>query len=299
MDREKEITRVTLVGSVVNVVLTAFKFVAGILGRSAAMTSDAIHSLSDLLTDAVVIIFVKISGKPADKKYEYGHGKFETLATAFIGVALLIVAGGILYQAGVALVHFFGGQIIPKPGMIALWAAVLSIVLKEGAYQYTVHKGRSLRSSALEANAWHHRSDALSSIGTLIGIGGAILLGDKWTILDPLASAVVGIFIIRTAWKLLSQSFGELMEASLPKEVEKEILDIVTSFPDVEDPHNLKTRRIGNRYAIEMHIRMDGNTPLIDAHSRTHYIEKALKEKFGEETHVVVHVEPIKPFDEY
>lgn len=289
----------TLVGSVVNVVLTAFKFVAGILGRSAAMTSDAIHSLSDLLTDAVVIIFVKISGKPADKKYEYGHGKFETLATAFIGVALLIVAGGILYQAGVALVHFFGGQIIPKPGMIALWAAVLSIVLKEGAYQYTVHKGRSLRSSALEANAWHHRSDALSSIGTLIGIGGAILLGDKWTILDPLASAVVGIFIIRTAWKLLSQSFGELMEASLPKEVEKEILDIVTSFPDVEDPHNLKTRRIGNRYAIEMHIRMDGNTPLIDAHSRTHYIEKALKEKFGEETHVVVHVEPIKPFDEY
>ena len=299
MDREKEITRVTLVGSVVNVVLTAFKFVAGILGRSAAMTSDAIHSLSDLLTDAVVIIFVKISGKPADKKYEYGHGKFETLATAFIGVALLIVAGGILYQAGVALVHFFGGQIIPKPGMIALWAAVLSIVLKEGAYQYTVHKGRSLRSSALEANAWHHRSDALSSIGTLIGIGGAILLGDKWTILDPLASAVVGIFIIRTAWKLLSQSFGELMEASLPKEVEKEILDIVTSFPDVEDPHNLKTRRIGNRYAIEMHIRMDGNTPLIDAHSRTHYIEKALKEKFGEETHVVVHVEPIKPFDKY
>ncbi|MBO5634076.1 MAG: cation transporter [Bacteroidales bacterium] len=299
MDREKEITRVTLVGSVVNVVLTAFKFVAGILGRSAAMTSDAIHSLSDLLTDAVVIIFVKISGKPADKKYEYGHGKFETLATAFIGVALLIVAGGILYQAGVALFHFFGGQIIPKPGMIALWAALVSIILKEGAYQYTVHKGRSLQSPALEANAWHHRSDALSSIGTLIGIGGAILLGDKWTILDPLASAVVGIFIIRTAWKLLSQSFGELMEASLPKEVEKEILDIVTSFPDVADPHNLKTRRIGNRYAIEMHIRMDGNTPLIDAHSRTHYIEKALKEKFGEETHVVVHVEPIKPFDEY
>jgi cation diffusion facilitator family transporter len=216
-----------------------------------------------------------------------------------IGAALFIVAIGIIYSGAVKISIWMNGEELKAPGMLALWAALISIILKEGVYHYSMVKARQLNSQAVEANAWHHRSDALSSIGTLIGIGGAILLGDKWTILDPLASAVVGLFIIRTAWKLLSQSFGELMEASLPKEVEKEILDIVTSFPDVEDPHNLKTRRIGNRYAIEMHIRMDGSTSLLDAHSRTHYIEKALKEKFGEETHVVVHVEPTKPFEKH
>lgn len=296
MNREKEIYKVTLVGSVVNIVLTVCKFIAGIVGHSSAMLADAIHSLSDLLTDAVVMIFVHISSKPADEKHDYGHGKFETLATALVGMALLVVAGGIMYKGVMDLWAWYHGADLPSPGMLALWAAVLSILLKELVFQYTRRQGRKLNSPAVEANAWHHRSDALSSIGTLIGIGGAIFLGDRWTVLDPLASVVVACFIVSVAWKLLKDCFGDLMEASLPADVEKEILDIVTSFPDVSDPHNLRTRRIGPRYAIELHIRMDGNLPLVDAHSRAHYIEKALRDRFGAETHIIVHVEPTKPF---
>ncbi len=292
--REREIYKVTLAGSAVNVILTAFKFVAGILGRSSAMVADAIHSLSDLLTDAVVMVFVHISSKPADSKYDYGHGKFETLAQAIIGVALLVVAGGIFYDAAVHLMKWFDGENLPKPGMLALWAALASIILKELTYQYTRRAEKALHSPALEANAWHHRSDALSSLATLVGIGGAILLGDRWTVLDPVASILVTLFIVRVAWKLLKECFGDLLEASLPEEVEKEILDVISSFPDVSDPHNLRTRRIGSRYAIEFHIRMDGDIPLVKAHSRAHDIEKLLKEKFGDNTHIVVHVEPVK-----
>lgn len=294
MNREREIDKVTLAGSAVNLLLTAFKFVAGIVGRSSAMVADAVHSLSDLLTDAVVILFVHISNKPADKDHDYGHGKYETLATALIGTALLIVAGGIIYHGVTNLISWFHGEELPKPGMLALWAALISILLKELTFRYTLREGRKLGSSAVEANAWHHRSDAFSSIGTLAGIGGAILLGDRWTVLDPVASVLVGIFIIHTAWKLLKQCIGELMEASLPQEVEKEILDIVNAFPDVSDPHNLRTRRIGSHYAIELHIRMDGNLPIYQAHDRAHDIEKALKDHFGSETHVILHVEPAK-----
>ena len=292
MTREREIFKVTLVGSAVNVVLTAFKFVAGILGHSAAMTADAVHSLSDLLTDAVVLLFVRIGAKPEDRSHDYGHGKYETLATTIIGIALAVVAVGIGYRAATAMLFWYHGGALPAPGMLALWAALVSVVLKELVYQYTVRRGRKLNSPAVEANAWHHRSDALSSLGTLLGIGGAILLGDRWTVLDPMAGLVVSIFILRVAWKLLKQGFDELMEASLPDEVEREILSVVSSFPDVRDPHHLRTRRIGSRYAIELHIRMDGRLTLAEAHERTCEIERALKGRFGESTHITLHVEP-------
>ena len=295
MNREKEIFKVTLVGSAANVLLTVFKFIAGIVGNSAAMTADAIHSLSDLLTDAVVLVFVRISGKPEDCGHDYGHGKYETLATTIIGLALATVAVGIGWKAATSFLFWWRGGTLAAPGMLALWAAVVSIALKEIVYRYTVHYGRKLNSPAVEANAWHHRSDALSSLGTLVGIGGAILLGNRWTILDPLASLVVSFFILRVAWKLLKQGFDELMEASLPEDVENEILSIVSSFPNVQDPHHLCTRRIGNRYAIELHIRMDGNLPLSTAHSCTYEIESALKQRFGNTTHITIHVEPTHP----
>ena len=294
MNRENQIFKITLVGSVANVLLTAFKFVAGIVGHSAAMTADAVHSLSDLLTDAVVILFVHISGKPEDRSHDYGHGKFETLATTLIGLALVCVAVGIGWHGSVALWQWFHGAKLPAPGMLALWAAVVSVVLKEAVYQYTVRKGSQLQSPALEANAWHHRSDALSSLGTLVGIGGAILLGDRWTVLDPLASLVVAVFILRVALKLDKQGLDELLEASLPDQVEEEILAVVLSFPQVHDPHHLRTRRIGNHYAIEMHIRMDGDMPLRVVHDCTCMIESALKHRFGAHTHITLHVEPLK-----
>lgn len=293
--REKEIDRVTLLGSLVNIFLTVLKFGVGFAGRSSAMVADAIHSLSDLLTDAVVLIFVHIGSKPADRKYHYGRGKFETLASAFVGMLLLVVAGGILYHGAAEALSWYRGKLLPKPGAIALWGAVASVILKELIYRYTQAKAKKLRSPALEANAWHHRSDALSSVATLLGIGGAVLLGEKWAVLDPLASIVVGCFIVRVAWMLLRKNFRDLMEASLPEETEAEILSIVTSFPEVKDPHNLKTRRIGSHFAIELHIRMDGSTSLLDSHATTHRVEKALREHFGEDTHITIHVEPVKP----
>ena len=294
MEREKEIFKVTLVGSAVNVLLTAFKFVAGIVGHSAAMTADAVHSLSDLLTDAIVLVFVRIGAKPEDDTHDYGHGKYETLATTIVGIALTVVALGIGYRAATAMLFWYHGGELPAPGMLALWAAAVSIVLKELVYQYTVRRGRRLNSPAVEANAWHHRSDALSSLGTLLGIGGAIVLGHRWTVLDPMAGFIVSLFILRVAWKLLKQGIDELMEASLPDEVEREILEVVGTFPDVRDPHHLRTRRIGSRYAIELHIRMDGQMPLAEAHARTCEIEQALKARFGERTHITLHVEPVK-----
>ena len=293
MERNKKIYQVTLVGGVVNVVLLVFKFVAGILGHSAAMVADAVHSLSDFVTDIIVLVFVHISGKPEDKSHDYGHGKYETLAMTIIGMALLVVAFGIVYSGMTKIVVWAGGEQLKAPGMLALWAALLSIVLKEAVYHYSMVKAHQLSSQALEANAWHHRSDALSSIGTAIGIGGAILLGQRWTVLDPVASVIVGLFIVKVAIDLLRDGIGDLMEQSLPDEVENEMLQLVASVPGVVKPHELRTRRIGNHYAIELHILMDGDISLREAHEKASEVEDLLRHQYGDETHVAVHVEPI------
>ena len=294
MSREKEIYKVTLVGSAGNIALLTFKFIAGVLGHSAAMMADAVHSLSDFLTDLLVLVFVNISAKPQDKSHDYGHGKFETLATFFVGLALVAAATGIIVSGAVKLADWLKGAQLEAPGRLALWAALISILVKEGIYQYTIRKGKSLDSQAVIANAWHHRSDALSSVGAAIGIGGAILLGDRWTVLDPLASIVVGAMLVKVAVDLLKGSINELTECSLPEETEHEIEEIITSFPDVSDPHNLRTRRIGNRIAIEAHIRMDGDTPLRQAHEQASSIERRLRERFGPNTLVTLHMEPVK-----
>ena len=291
-DRQKEIYKVTLLGGAVNVALLAFKFVAGILGHSAAMVADAVHSLSDFITDLIVLVFVYISGKPQDKTHDYGHGKYETLALVFIGLALLAVAIGIFTNGVQKIIAWYHGEQLAAPGILALWAALISILLKELTYRYTIRKARQLDSSSMEANAWHHRSDALSSIGTAVGIGGAVILGRRWTVLDPLASLVVGVFIVKVSYDLISRGMGELMEKSLPDEVEDQIMRIAASEPDVIEPHDLKTRRIGNRYAIELHILMDGDITLAKAHEHADSIEERLKAEFGQNTHVAIHMEP-------
>ena len=282
----------TMVGGAVNVVLLLFKFVAGIVGHSAAMLADAVHSLSDFVTDVIVLVFVHISGKPKDKSHDYGHGKFETLAMTVIGLALLVVAVGIVYSGMTKIIDWANGTDLEAPGMLALWAALLSIVLKEGVYRYSMVKARELNSQAVEANAWHHRSDALSSLGTAIGIGGAIFLGHRWTVLDPIASVVVGMFIVKVAIDLLRRGIGDLMEQSLPDAVEEEMLQMVGAIPGVVEPHNLRTRRIGNHYAIELHIRMDGDISLRESHDKASEVEDMLRNRYGEDTHVAVHVEP-------
>ncbi len=294
MNREQKIYRVTMVGSAGNAALVIFKFVAGFAGHSAAMIADAIHSLSDFLTDIIVMVFVGISSKPQDASHDYGHGKYETIASFIIGLALMLAALGIMGSGICKLWTWWNGGELSAPESIALWAALLSIAVKEILYRYTVAMGRQLESQVMIANAWHHRSDALSSIGAAVGIGGAILLGDRWTVLDPLASVLVGVLLVRVAYTLLQTSVGELTEGSLPEDIENEILDIIKSVPNVCEPHNLHTRRIGNRIAIEAHVRMDGTLPLCNVHNAATEVEQRLKKRFGHQTHVTIHMEPLK-----
>ena len=293
-NREQAIRRVTWVGALCNLGLVAVKLVAGILAHSAAMVADAAHSVSDFVTDIVVLIFVRISAKPQDTDHEYGHGKFETMATLFIALALVAAAIGIIASGAVKFAAWLRGEALAAPGVLALWAALLSIVVKEMLYRYTAARGKTLDSSALVANAWHHRSDAFSSIGAAIGIGGAILLGDRWTVLDPIASIIVGAMLVKVAWDLLRGCLGDLTDHSLSEAQEREILEIFHSFPGVSDPHHLRTRHIGNRIAIEAHIRMDGDLTLREAHERTSAIEAALRAHFGPQTLVTLHTEPHK-----
>lgn len=294
MDRQKETYRVTIAGSIINILLLAFKFAAGILGHSAAMIADAIHSLTDFVTDAIVLVFVRLGSKPTDRDHDYGHGKYETLASAIIGVSLLVVGMMICYSGVTKTYHAMCGEPLQQPGFIALAAAVASVVLKEWAYRFTVRVGRRCHSEAVVANAWHHRSDALSSVGTTVGIGGAIVLGEKWAVLDPLTAIVVSFFIMKAAWSVLSKAVDELTDGSLPKETEDEIEKIVNEDKDVSVVHNLCTRRIGNRIAIEMHVRMPGETSLYVAHRHATEIEQRLKQRFGADTHISIHLEPVK-----
>ena len=292
--RDRRIYRITLAGSIVNVVLLVFKFAAGILGHSAAMIADAIHSLSDFLTDIIVIVFVRLSSKPADRDHDYGHGKYETLATSVIGLALVVVAVILGWDGLEKIVYVLQGNRLESPGIIALWAALLSIVLKEWIFRATRKVADEVKSKALEANAWHHRSDALSSVGTAIGIGGAMMLGDGWEILDPIAAIVVCVLIIVTAFRIIRQASGELLEESLPKETEDRIEQIVYQDTLVSDIHKLHTRRIGNIIAIEMHLRMPAGITLAESHVHATAIEQSLKTEFGKGTHIMLHIEPTK-----
>ena len=284
----------TFVGLVVNLVLSLLKLAAGVVGRSGAMVADAVHSFSDLATDIVVIAFARISAKPRDTDHDYGHGKYETLATIIISIALGVVGAGILVNSIRGIRTVIDGGLLPRPGAVALVAAVVSILVKEILYRYTVRVGRRIDSPSVVANAWHHRSDALSSLGTLVGIGCAFFLGDKWRIADPIAALIVSVFIFKIAFDLIRTGLGELLEQSLPEEVEKEILGIVAANPRVREPHNLRTRRIGAAIAIEVHVRMDGKMTVEESHELTVDIEQRLRERFGEGTMIAIHVEPVK-----
>ncbi len=292
MDRTHKVTAVTLTGAVVNIILTVFKIAAGIIGRSSAMIADGIHSLSDLLSDIVVIVFVRVSAKGRDKDHDYGHGKFETFATLIISLMLIVVAANLM-SGGIGKIRLIleGGEVSP-PGMVALWAAVLSIVLKEILYHYTVIQGRILNSPMMIANAWHHRTDALSSVGSLLGIAGAIFLGDKFVILDPVAGCVISVFIFVMAVKMSVPAIKELLDVSLPDDVEAKIEETARTIPGVIDLHELKTRREGPGIIMEGHLVMDSGISLREAHDISKKVEEALRKEFGEETQISLHLEP-------
>lgn len=294
MIREKRIYKTTIIGSIGNLLLMIFKFVAGILGHSSAMIADAMHSVSDFVTDVIVLIFVKISSRPCDTDHQYGHGKYETLATSIIGLVLLCVGVGILYNGIKSIWSISHGAPYPDAGLISLIAALVSIAVKEMLYRYTVKVGNAVNSDVVVANAWHHRSDAFSSIATAIGIGGAMLLGGKWIILDPIAACVVSLLIIKNSLSLLIPSINELLEKSLSKEQEQQILNIILSNRGVYDPHHLRTRKIGATKSIEVHIRMDGATTVAESHEITRNIESEIRHLLGPNTIINIHVEPLK-----
>lgn len=292
MDRTAKVTFVTLVGSVVNIILTVFKILAGILGRSTAMIADGIHSLSDLLSDIVVIVFVKISAKGRDKDHDYGHGKFETFATLIISLMLIVVAVNLMSGGINKIRQILDGGEVSSPGMIALWAAVASIVLKEILYRYTIIQGKALNSPMMIANAWHHRSDAFSSVGSLLGIAGAIFLGDKFVILDPITGCVISIFILVMAVKMSVPAIKELLDVSLPDEVEQQIVSTAKSIQGVIDLHELKTRREGPGIIMEGHLVLDSDISLKEAHNISKKVEESLRKEFGTETQISLHLEP-------
>ena len=291
-NRTKDIQNITLWGAFCNIALTIVKFVAGILGGSTAMLADAVHSASDLVTDIIVIVFTRISGKGKDKGHDYGHGKFETLATVVVSLMLLVVGAEMIKSSYQQIRSAVEGNPLPAPEMIALWAAVISIISKEFLYQWTVKVGKRLSSPVVIANAWHHRTDALSSVGSLIGIAGAIALGGEWTILDPLVGAVISIVIIVMAVKMSIPALAELTEASLPEKTEQKMLEIIRSVEGVRGVHELKTRLCGHYCIADFHIVVDPETTILESHETTVIIERKLREEFGEETQINIHVEP-------
>ena len=292
MAREKKAARVTWVGFFTNLLLSTAKIIAGVVGRSSAMIADGIHSLSDFITDFIVIIFIKISSKHEDSDHPYGHGKFETFATMLISFALFIVAIGIFYSGSVKIYEVLNGRVIERPTYLALIMAAVSIVVKEILYWYTIIVGRKIESPAVIANGWHHRSDAFSSIGTLIGISGAMFLGERWRILDPITSVIVGIFIIGVAYKLARPSIQELLEMSLPEEIEHSIEQKIQATPGVITFHHLRTRKNGNAFIIDMHIKVDPHSSIVEAHDIATHVENNLKTAFGKRTQINVHIEP-------
>lgn len=293
--RRRAVYRVTVIGMLVNLVLVAGKFAAGVIGNSSAMVADAVHSISDFVTDVIVIVFVGISTRPHDASHRYGHGKFETLATVVIGVALFVVAVGILVGAIESIVTYARGGVLPRPGLIALLAAAVSIGAKELLFRLTRRVGVREASPAAIANAWHHRSDALSSVGALVGIAGASLLGEQWRILDPIAAVAVSALVGKAAVEMIGPGMNELLEGSLPAETEREIVEIVRAVGGVDDPHSLRTRRVGAAIAVDIHVRMHRELSVETSHGITEEVEQRLRSRFGPETMVTVHVEPSHP----
>lgn len=284
--------RVTKTGLFANLTLFVFKLAAGILGHSTAMIADAVHTLSDLGTDIVVLASFRIASKPADESHDYGHGKYETFATAVIGLALFLAGTGILWSGAKKIGVSLFGLYPERPGIIALAAAAISFVTKETLYRYTARVAKDINSQAVIANAWHHRSDALSSIGTMLGIGGAFFLGEKWHAMDPLAAVVISFFIMKIAATIFMGSMRELTEESLNEAVEKEIMAIAGDIDGTIGPHDLKTRRIGNAISIDLHLYVDKDLNVVDSHEIASNVESALRARFGEKTFVSVHIEP-------
>ncbi len=286
--------KVTLIGMVVNVLLIFLKFAGGIFGSSKAMIADAVHSVSDFITDFGVLVGLRFISKPADSKHPYGHGRLETAISLLMGLFIIITGIGILKNASYSIILSWR-NIFPKmPGTIALLTGIISIICKEGLYQYTSSVARKTGSSTLKANAWHHRSDALSSVATVIGIGGAILLGDRWTVLDPLAAVFVSGLVIKIGVEIGWNALRELSDEALSNERQQKLHTVINTVEGVHGCHHLRTRSLGRYVTVDAHILVDPEMSVRDSHIIATDTENAVRNALGNAAFVTIHVEPGK-----
>lgn len=291
--RNSEEKRCTLVGMTSDVCLSALKIVTGIIGHSSAILADGIHSISDTVTDALVYAMVRLSGKGVDEHYRYGRGKFETLAAFLISILLVVVALGLMTEGLKDVWAALQGETLERPHNVALVVGIIAVVVKEGLYHYTRLKGRKTGSNALKAYAWHHRADALSTAATLLGVAGAMFLGERWRVLDPIAAIAVSVVILVLAYRLGRPAVEELLEVSLPNEEQEKIANIVINTSGVKAFHNLRTRRNGNLRVVDLHIKVDGDLSVAQSHDITREIEQRLSQELGE-VMTNIHVEPYR-----
>ena len=288
LDEAVVIRKLSLVSVLGNAVLSGFKLFAGVTGHSSAMISDAVHSFSDVLTTLIAWVGVKISKKDSDEEHPYGHERLECIASLLLGIVLLLTGLGI-GKAGLQTIFSGDYQTLTVPGPIALAAAIISIVGKEAMYWYTRHYALLINSSAFLADAWHHRSDAFSSIGSLIGIGGAML---GFPVLDSVASVVICLFILKAAWDILADALGKMTDHACPPALVQEMAESVLSQPGVLGLDTLNTRLFGDRVYVDVEIRADGDLPLKVTHATAQAVHDALEAQFPQVKHCMVHVNP-------
>lgn len=287
-DETAVIRKLSLVGIIGNVFLSAFKFIAGIMGNSSAMVSDAVHSLSDVFATFIAFLGVRFGRREADASHPYGHERIESLAAIVLGLILLVTGVGIGW---VGLEKILAGnyESLPIPGMIALVAAIVSIAVKEGMFWYTRHWARVIRSSAFEADAWHHRSDAMSSIGALVGVGGSML---GYPVLDPIASVVICLLILKQGISIIYDALKKMLDTSCEEQFEEEVRQLVDAENQVEHIDMLRTRMFGDKVYIDMEIAIDGSMQLTDAHAIAERVHDDIEHAFPEVKHVMIHVNP-------
>lgn len=294
-EARRGIARVTWLGAVVNLVLVVIKGFAGYFGHSQVLIADAVHSFSDLATDAAVLVGSRYWTQPADADHPHGHSKIETVVTFFISSALALVGIGLICEAVRSLdAMMMHAETWNAPALIALVAAAISIPLKEALYQITAAVGKRFRSSAVIANAWHHRSDALSSIPAVIAVAACMGLGKSFAFLDPVGTILVASMILYSSWILVLPAWATLLDAGTTQEQCNEIERCVRGFTEVGEVHKIRTRQLGvGSFVVDLHAQVDGNKTVTEAHQLSHTIARALCEKFPQIVDVAIHVEPL------
>ncbi len=288
MNSKKIIYKVSINTVIVNFLLTIVKLLAGVLGNSVAIISDAIHSGSDVLSTFVVMIGAKLSSKKADEKHPYGHEKFECIAAIILAFMLFGTAITIGCYGISIIGNILKGEIV-IPSAIAAWSAVLSIIVKEWMYRYTKNAAGKIKSTSLYADAWHHRSDALSSIGSLVGVVGAIC---GFPILDPIASLIICVIIVKVAYDILRTSLSQIIDTAAPEQVEDQIRQVILDYGDVKHIDMLKTRLFGNRIYVDIEVQIDKNMSFSDVHALVHRLHDDIEKRNNSIKHCMIHANP-------